>query len=626
MQIIVRYAEGGLSLEVVGQLMDDFLKTAVWKMRLPKVARLAECVEDQVIYLQAGLPKRDFEGVLSALAVVEKRGYELVIDPSVEAARDTAGTVMDELAARGLAVKSHADCIQEAFSEYSQKLDALMDRPLRDRQKWDSFFLYMMGKAANFGVPGSGKTASSLGTFAYLRSLGLADRVLVVCPKNAFGSWRDEWESCFGSQVPCRSLCFHDAEFAGMPAAAKRKELAWNAGRYNLILVNYEAAAIYAEELADIASQGTLLVFDEVHKVKRVGGVRADAALRIARDAQYAVALTGTPIPNSYLDLYNLLHILYPDDYASHFAFSEAFLADPPVGGATEVNELLRPFFCRTNKRSLGVPDPCDDIVVEVEATRAESDMLDALQAAYSGDPLALIVRILQLESDPAMLSDALDPEELAGAVDGDGGVTGPGVEPAFIPPLSLCEGPTAKTKRCIELVEGLVAEGKATIVWCFFKRSMSNVKAALRARGISAEVINGGTSQEERDATLRSFKAGITKVLITNPHTLAESVSLHSVCHDAVYFEYSYNLVHLLQSKDRIHRLGLPDGQYTQYHFLQTVFPLTDEGRWSLDAKIYLRLQEKEEAMLAAIDQGVLEGGATDDDDVRAVLGGLRG
>ena len=56
--------------------------------------------------------------------------------------------------------------------------------------------------------------------------------------------------------------------------------------------------------------------------------------------------------------------------------------------------------------------------------------------------------------------------------------------------------------------------------------------------------------------------------MLVTNPQTLAESVSLHSVCHDAVYFEYSYNLVHLLQSKDRIHRLGLPDDQKTRYYY----------------------------------------------------------
>ena len=94
---------------------------------------------------------------------------------------------------------------------------------------------------------------------------------------------------------------------------------------------------------------------------------------------------------------------------------------------------------------------------------------------------------------------------------------------------------------------------------------------------------------------------------MITNPHTLAESVSLHSVCHDAIYFEYSYNLVHLLQSKDRIHRLGLPQDQYTQYYFLQENYQ-TFEGEYSLDKKIYDRLQEKEQIMLNAIDNNVLE------------------
>lgn len=110
---------------------------------------------------------------------------------------------------------------------------------------------------------------------------------------------------------------------------------------------------------------------------------------------------------------------------------------------------------------------------------------------------------------------------------------------------------------------------------------------------------------------------------LITNPHTLAESVSLHSVCHDAIYFEYGYNLVHLLQSKDRIHRLGLPDGQYTQYYFMQTFYPSKTDD-WSLDKKIYDRLSEKEATMLEAIDKGVLEPGSTDKQDIDLVFEGL--
>ena len=110
---------------------------------------------------------------------------------------------------------------------------------------------------------------------------------------------------------------------------------------------------------------------------------------------------------------------------------------------------------------------------------------------------------------------------------------------------------------------------------------------------------------------------------MITNPHTLAESVSLHNECHDAIYFEYSYNLVHLLQSKDRIHRLGLPVGQYTQYYYLMDYFKVN--GReYSLDRKIYDRLMDKELLMLNAIDHQVLESGASDEEDLQLILGDL--
>ena len=66
-------------------------------------------------------------------------------------------------------------------------------------------------------------------------------------------------------------------------------------------------------------SSRTLLVFDEVHKVKAVNGQRAGYALEISSSAPYIIAMTGTPIPNSYVDLYNLLHILYNDEYKDFF-------------------------------------------------------------------------------------------------------------------------------------------------------------------------------------------------------------------------------------------------------------------------------------------------------------------
>ena len=103
----------------------------------------------------------------------------------------------------------------------------------------------------------------------------------------------------------------------------------------------------------------------------------------------------------------------------------------------------------------------------------------------------------------------------------------------------------------------------------------------------------------------------------------MAESISLHKVCHDAIYFEYSYNLVHLLQSKDRIHRLGLPEGQYTQYYYLQQFYE-TEDGSWSAEEEVYNRLLEKERIMLNAIDNNLLEILPTSKEDLDIIFSKL--
>ena len=122
----------------------------------------------------------------------------------------------------------------------------------------------------------------------------------------------------------------------------------------------------------------------------------------------------------------------------------------------------------------------------------------------------------------------------------------------------------------------------------------------------------------------INKFRNKELDVLITNPHTLAESISLHSVCHNAIYYEYSYNLVHLLQSKDRIHRLGLAEDQYTQYYFMQKEFSNNNHMLYSLGEQIYDRLVEKERIMLDAIDKDRLEILGTSNEDLDLIFSDL--
>ncbi|MDW8563614.1 helicase-related protein [Staphylococcus shinii] len=174
----------------------------------------------------------------------------------------------------------------------------------------------------------------------------------------------------------------------------------------------------------------------------------------------------------------------------------------------------------------------------------------------------------------------------------------------------------SSKLKTLLKLVDSINNEAKTMIVWCIFIKSMTTIKRYLDKMGIKAAIISGDVDQQNRNEIIKGFKNKEIDVLITNPHTLAESVSLHKTCHDAIYFEYSFNLVHLLQSKDRIHRLGLKDDDYTQYYYLQQYYEL-DQGEYSLGEKVYERLTEKEQVMLEAIDNDKLEILPTDDEDL---------
>ena len=523
----------------------------------------------------------------------------------------------------GIELKKHDPKLAERFEQYRKDVDASMVRKLRERQMWDSFFMLALQKSGNFSVPGSGKTASVLGMFAYLRRRDLVRRILVICPKNAFGSWMDEFTACFGEKLPLKVLNIHDPAYQG--TRDRQTALAYESGNCNLILVNYESVGSVAEQLVQLVQSKTLLVFDEVHKVKRIGGAYATQSLAVAKETAYVVALTGTPLPNSYSDIYNLLHILYPYEYDEFFNFSPAMLKRPLPQDVKDVNDKLQPFFCRTTKDQLGVPPANPDEIVLDKASDGENRLLKILQMKYRRNKLGLLIRLLQMESNPKALLESLNYKDFEYLLDDS-------VETDEIDYADYSEEvrdlidrtkPSTKFMRCVELAKRLTDQGKIAIIWCIFVDSIERLARALEKQGVHCKCVYGEVPLEERQQILADFRTGRFQVLLTNPHTLAESVSLHSVCHDAIYYEYSYNLVHLLQSKDRIHRLGLPDGQYTQYYYLQVAYE-TDDGAWSLDDAVYRRLKEKEQIMLDAIDNHVLEAMPTSEEDLEIIFAKL--
>ncbi|MCZ4376901.1 MULTISPECIES: DEAD/DEAH box helicase [Enterococcus] len=599
------------------KLLEKYIRTPKFKIKLKRYV-------DQIQFEQIVFKNNLTVPIIKNIVILLKQQLSnIYIDLSVEKYVENKEFYIRSRYRVGNDIKQRKSTVIDNFNYFKSKVDSLLKRKLTYEQMWNAYYMCVMKNCSNFSVPGSGKTATVIGTYAFLREKKEIDKVVMIGPKNSFGSWIDEFRICFGIDLENKDfyLNIHSTE---LKDTKKRKYfLKFETGRKELILINYESVNMLKSELNHLIDEKSLLVFDEVHKIKNPNGQRAKASIEVSKGAGRILALTGTPIPNSYVDIYNVLNILYPEDYKDFFGFSIDGLRNPNGREIAVINEKLKPFFCRITKGQQAVPLPNEDNIEEISVSDIENRLFKIIYQTYKQNMFALMTRLLQLGSNPKLLLKDLDVSMYKAIIDDESDFSEDIKVKNYTEDIyNLVEKieESSKTKATIELIKKLVSENKKTIVWCIFISSIELLENKCEELGLSAISIYGETSMDERLKLIKEFQKGQYDILITNPHTLAESVSLHQVCHDAIYYEYSFNLVHLLQSKDRIHRLGLADNQYTQYYYMQSKY-IYNEQVYSLDDRIYHRLMEKEKIMLDAIDHDILEKVTSFEEDLKIIF-----
>ncbi|XJS10819.1 DEAD/DEAH box helicase [Aerococcaceae bacterium WGS1372] len=544
----------------------------------------------------------------------------LEIDEEVQAFIEQNRYAIDEQRIAGITIKEYDKRWNLEVQQFEEIVDREISRPLKPQQIQASFYLATMKRAANFSVPGAGKTAMTYGAFAYLSSSAVneVNKVLVISPLNAFEAWRTEFNEVFGDK---RQLYFMNLKDFDNPG-----DIRTNWGVANVIVINYEALFGWKlSVLNSLIDEKTMIVFDEVHRIKNPVGKRARNALELGKQARYHYVLTGTPIPNSYKDVYNFLHLLYDNEYESFFGWD---INDLEVSNAEEINEKIQPFFWRTTKKDLNVPEAESDQLVIIQPSNSQADLAKTIHEVET-NVLGRYIRLLQASTNPALLTEKINLHDL--------GFLSDEIDYSLESALDSAEQRKAKQRLYLEaglntmvtpkflagmqLIEQLVAEGKKVIVWGMFVGTMHKINNELKEKGILSHLIYGQTPKEDRVELINQFRSGPVQVLISNPATLGESISLHQSVHDAVYFEYNFNLTFMLQSRDRIHRLGLDDNQYTRYYYLMTDGNKAHNG--FIDRLVYDRLKEKEAVMMNAIEGNLLLPEVTDDylEDVKRII-----
>lgn len=443
-------------------------------------------------------------------------------------------------------------------------------RMLRPFQVRDLGRQLALANGANFSVPGAGKTAVTYAVYEAERAAGRVEQILVIAPLSAFDAWFTEAADSFNDP----------------PAVAR-----FDSGDYDeaeVLLVNYHRLANSYDALATwVQRSPTMIVLDEAHRMKKGwAGQHGRYCLSLALLASRRDVLTGTPAPQSPADLVAQFDYLWPGQGARILP-TDVRATRPAADIGHRVAASIRPLFTRTTKPELDLPEVVYN-PIRVPLKGIQEQIYRALKVRFTDEfDLTQTERVdLNRMGQVVMylLEAATNPKLLA---------AGGAINDIFRhPPLDVPESAglfeliqtypqhetPAKFVELAKLVRNNVEVGRKTLVWTNFVRNIVLLREQLgrynpaTIYGAIPSTANEETDQITRESELRRFRNDPDcTVLIANPAAMSEGVSLHTVCHDAIYLDRTFNAGHYLQSLDRIHRLGLPPGQETRITFLLT-------------------------------------------------------
>ena len=539
---------------------------------------------------------------------------------------------------------NHCDAYD--FKHFSDVLDEHMThRHLYALQLLSAYHMAFSQNACNFSVPGAGKTSIVYGAYTYLKELPVdnpkhVDRILIVGPLSSFGPWELEYEECFGRKATCQRI-------GGELSLAKKKEY-FCSGKAELTLISYQSIASVVEDVRFFLQQSNvMLVLDEAHKIKNTqGGIQAQAIMKLAPFAKSRIILTGTPAPNGYEDIYNLFHFIWPNHDVINYSvgqlrdMTKATKADRRI---PKLMDNISPYFIRIRKSDLHLPPATENPPIPVPMKESQRKIYDYIEQRFVEEAMnnpadsyfksvlvkAKMIRLQQAATNPALLRVPLSQCAAEFEMDFSNCSAQDSAIMKEVMKFYRDEIPS-KFEACLKLVQDLIARGEKVIIWAMFIDNIHSLSRYLRDNGIDNRVLYGATpvatddmSEEEQELTregiVRQFHAPDCpfKVIIANAFAVAESISLHKACHNAIYMERSFNCAHYMQSKDRIHRYGLALDVQTNYYYL-----IAED---SVDETIENRLRIKEARMLEIIESMPIPlfDNLTDegDEDIKAIL-----
>ena len=415
-----------------------------------------------------------------------------------------------------------------------------------------------MDPAPKFGCRG-GFLTDEMGLGKTIQMLGLIisnpqQRTLIVVPRALI----DQWEVAIIKFLGHRPLVFHGS-----------RKLEKDLETSPVVISTYGTAGLRftkagKELVSPLAGlKWGRVIYDEAHHMRNAGTGAFKGAQKLKSKIQWFV--TGTPIQNAQSDVFSLLKLLgIPRDV---------------YGSAAGLREIAEHFRIGRTKADVGIdlkPVVMHDVVVpwstdaelniaaDLHSTLSFSEVtsanVDALIAALSHHPLPALLRCRQACIHTRMLKEAAGKLVSAGILKEDDvrdGIQG-----------------TSKLSAVLETLTQRREMGNK-LVFCYFHSEIDYLAEQATKLGFKVAVIDGRTSQSEREARL----SDPYDILILQTQASCEGLNLQS--YSEVYFTSPHwNPAVQDQAIARAHRIG----QEKEVHVFQYHMEGFGDGSRSID------------------------------------------
>lgn len=384
--------------------------------------------------------------------------------------------------------------------------------------------------------PGLGKTAQAIGTMTASRAFPC----LVICPSALKVNWQREFRK-FGD---INAVILNDRnQHTWQNLVSYKDKNGETAGK--VFIVNYESIKkFFVKEIKD-TNRFTLrsiifndkiklfrsVIIDESHKCKSSKTHQAKFVQGICKGKEYVLELTGTPVVNSNIDLYEQLNIMERlNDFGGYKEFKERYCGG--LNGSTnstELNYLLRKYcFFRRQKKDVlkWLPEKTRSYIVTDIDNRQEYE--DA-----SNDLLKYLVDYKNASEDK--IQRAIRGEVM--------------VKMGILKQISA----KGKIKAASEIIHDTIDGGEKLIVFCFLKQVVQDLKKEFK----DAVTVTGEDNTKEKQRAVDAFQNDPnTKLIILNYKSGGTGLTL-TAASNVLFVEFPWTYSDCCQAEDRAHRNG---------------------------------------------------------------------